>query len=146
MCYRTTSNRFAMPKRKRADATTARLDAFARGHIWGLHCGGVARDQICQHVHKKDGTAVGLRAVDKVIAHKNQFPDWRGTDSSAGGRPSAMSEVQKQELVDLVFAEKGRAVVTVKYCKRKLPFLRALSNVTVCSYLHDAGLAWLTDL
>jgi hypothetical protein len=95
-------------------------------------------------VRKKDGTAVGLKAVDTVIAHKKEFPDWRGADSSAGGRPSAISEAQKQDLVDVVFAEKGRAVVTVKYCKRKLPFLRPLNNVTVCSYLHDAGLAWLT--
>ena len=84
------------------------------------------------------------RAVDRVIAHKKQYPDWRGGDSRAGGRPPAISDAQKKELVDLVFRERGSAVVTTKYCKRKLPFLRNLNKSIVCRYLEDAGLAYLT--
>ena len=132
-----------MPKRRRAP-TTARLDAFARGEIWGLHCAGVPVLQIAGQVIKKDGTCVGSRAVDKVIARKKQFPAWRGTDSSAGGRPSAITAAQKRELVQLVFRQRGREVVTVKYCKIRLPYLRPLAKSTVCRYLHEAGLAYLT--
>jgi hypothetical protein len=63
-----------MPKRKRDQPTTARLDVFARGFVWGLHVAGVAREEICKKVMKKDGTPVGLKAVDKIIAHKKQDP------------------------------------------------------------------------
>lgn len=133
-----------MPKRKRGKPTTARLDAFARGFVWGLHVAGVAREEICKKVMKKDGTPVGLKAVDKVIAHKKQHPSWKGTDSIAGGRPAAISDAQRKKLIDLVFQERGRATVTVKYCKKKLVFLRPLNKSTVCRYLHEAGLAWLT--
>ena len=62
---------------------------------------GMERQGICKLVRKKDGTPVGCRAVDRVIAHKKQYPDWRGGDSRAGGRPPAISDAQKKELVDL---------------------------------------------
>ena len=32
-----------MPKRKRQEATNARLDAFAKGVTWGMHLAGVSR-------------------------------------------------------------------------------------------------------
>ena len=133
-----------MPQGRRRAPTTARLDAFARGQIWGLHCAGVPVWQIAAQVAKKDGALVSPRAVDKVISRKRRFPAWRGTDSSAGGRPPAITDAQKRELVRHVFRERGRAVVTVRYCKVRLPFLRPLTKSTVCRYLHEAGLANLT--
>ena len=133
--------RATSPKRTHsvAHGTAARLDPFARGHIWGLYCGGVKQEDIAAEVFKKDGTAVSQKAVEKVIATKKQYPGWRGADSRAGGRPPAISEEQKQELIDLVFKERGGAVVTVKYCRKKLKFLRPLAPSTVCRYLHEAG-------
>ena len=35
----------------------SRLDAFARGMIWGMHVAGVPRDEMLKHAAKKDGTA-----------------------------------------------------------------------------------------
>jgi hypothetical protein len=46
-------------------------------------------------------------------------------------------------LVRLVFEHRGKAVVTVKFCKRKLRFLRPLDRKLVERALHRAGLAWL---
>jgi hypothetical protein len=124
--------------------TTARLDAFARGQIWGMHLANAPREQIVEVVQKKDGSAPTLSAVDRVICHKTQFPKWRGTDSCAGGRPSTLTASQQKKLVALVFKERGSAVVTIKYCRRKLPFLRKVSRWTCARALHAAGLAWLT--
>ena len=45
--------------------------------------------------------------------------------------------------MDLVFAERGKAKVTVKFCRKRLRFLRQLSKQTVQRALCDAGLRWL---
>ena len=144
-----------MPKRKRdgrgdddeddngTDATHARLDTFARGMIWGMHLAGAPREDILQEVSKKDGTLATLSAVDKVIATMKANPEWRGQDSSAGGRPGKLTAKQKKDLRDLVFKERGKAKVSIPYCKRRLRFLRKVSRQTVVRALHDAGLAWL---
>ena len=50
---------------------------------------------------------------------------------------------QEKELVRLVFAHRGKAAVTVKFCKRKLRFLRSMGRKVVERALHRAGLAWL---
>ena len=67
--------------------TMARLDALARGQIWGMHLANAPREQMITLVEKKDGSGPTLRAVDRVIAHKTEYPRWRGQDSCAGGRP-----------------------------------------------------------
>ena len=46
-------------------------------------------------------------------------------------------------MLDLVFAERGKTKVTIPYCKKKLPFLRAVDNTTVGRALHEAGLKWM---
>ncbi len=123
--------------------TGARLDAFARGQIWGMRKAGAERKTIRKETKKKDGTRPTLRSVDAVLAKKKADPKWRGEDSSAGGRPRALTTAQSKELVDLVFAERGQAKVTVRYCRKRLPFLREVSRKTVERELHSAGLAWL---
>jgi len=40
----------------------------------------------------------------------------------SSGRPQSLSEEQMKLVVDLVFEERGRAKVTVKYCKQMLRF------------------------
>ena len=50
----------------------ARLDAFARGQIWGMRQAGAKREAIAGAVRKKDGTKPTLRAVDGVLAKKKR--------------------------------------------------------------------------
>jgi transposase len=123
----------------------ARLDAFARGMIWGMHLAKTPRVEIARLVTKTDGTNPVVHAVDLVIARMKADSEWRGeTDSSAAGRPASLTELHKKQLADLVFRERGKARVTIPLCKKRLPFLRRVSDMTVCRALHEAGLAWIT--
>ena len=121
----------------------ARLDAFARGQIWGMREAGVGRAEIRKKAKKTDGTRPTLRTVDAVLAKKASDPAWRGEDSSAGGRPRALTAAQSKDFLDLVFAERGKAKVTVSYCRQRLPFLWGVCRKTVQRELHHAGLEWL---
>ena len=135
-----------MPKRKHSDDPSgafARLDVFARGMIWGMHVAKAPREDICKEVVKKDGRPPSIQAVDQVIAHMKVFPDWRGEDSKAGGRPGKLTAGQKKEVVGLVFRERGQAKVTVSFCRKRLPFLRRVSRQTVVRALQESGFAWL---
>ena len=119
----------------------ARMDSFTRGVICGMRAAGLARAEIVRRVQKKDGKRPTLRAVDAVLARRRVEPGWHGEDSSAGGRQSTLTRAQRQQLLQLVLAERGKAKVTVPYCRRRLPFLRAISKETVRRTLLDAGLA-----
>ena len=101
------------------------------------------REEICHHVVKKDGSAPTPRAVDDVIARKKENPEWRGEDADRSGRPKLVSPAQEQQVVDLVFAERGKAVVTIRFCRKRLRFLRKVSRQTVSRLLQNAGLRWL---
>ena len=121
----------------------ARLDAFARGAIWGMHCAGATRDEIMDTVSKKDGSPPSIKAIDATITRKKEDPEWRGEDSAAGGRPSLLSAADTKALTRLVFRARAKAVVTIKYCQKLLPQLRCASRWTISRALHNAGLAWL---
>ena len=112
------------PKRKHG--TGARLDAWARAQICTMHLLGKTPSEIVATVRKKDGSKPTVGSVNKVVARKRANPSWRGEDSSAGGRPCALTPLQQKRLVKLVFAMRGKAVVTVRFCKRRLTFLRRL--------------------
>ena len=129
--------------RKKTTKSWARLDAFTRGVVWGMHLGKLPRNEMQKHLTKKDGTRPTLGCIDKVIGRKTADPDWRGEESRAGGRPSALSDNEKKMLVKLIFKHRGQAIVTVSYCRRKLTFLKKVSVTCVEAALHDAGLAWL---
>ncbi len=133
----------AQTTRAMGKATFSRLDAFARGQICGMRAAGTARRSIRKTVKKTDGTSPTLRAVDGVLAMKKADPEWRGEPSRAGGRPRALTKAQTKELLNLVFAERGKAKVTASYCRKRLPFLREVSADTVRRELYHAGLAWL---
>ena len=51
--------------------------------------------------------------------------------------------VGRKLVLNLVLAERGKAKVTVAYCRRRLPFLRKVSENTVRCELFAAGLAYL---
>lgn len=129
--------------RKVREKSHARLDAFNRGMVWGMHLVHVPRTDIQEHVKKKDGSTPSLGAIDQIIIHKSAKPEWMGEESIAGGRPPGLSDKEKKRLLNLVFKERGRAVVTVPYCRRKLRFLKKVSVWCCRRALHDAGLAWL---
>ena len=130
-------------KKTKKKKSRARLDAFTRGVIWGMHLGKLKREEMQKHLAKKDGTRPTLGCIDKVIGHKTADPDWRGEESRAGGRPHALSDKEKKLLVNLVFKHRGQAIVTVNYCRRKLKFLKKVGLSCVERALHEAGLAWL---
>ena len=111
-----------MKRKRQAEPSFARLDVWARGEIWGLHSAGIKREEICKRVVKVDGTPPSLNAVDMVIAHKADDPQWRGEVGQSSGRPQSLSEAQKKLVLGLVFEERGRAKVTVKFCKHMLRF------------------------
>jgi hypothetical protein len=68
------------------------LDAFARGVVWGMNLAGAKREDIAEKVTKKDGTPPKLHAIDVVIAKMKAEPEWRGADSSGGGRPCKLTD------------------------------------------------------
>ncbi len=121
----------------------ARLTPFARGQMVGLDKAGVPVPRIRKLVLKKDGKRPSERSVFGVLAKAAAEPDWDGKDSSAGGRPPALSEATKKALVDLVVEERGSYVVTAPFCQKRIPALRKVSPDTVRRALHEAGLAWL---
>ena len=118
------------------------MDVWAHAMIWGMSIMGATRKHISKCVLKKDGTAPTMRAVDDVIAREKAEPEWRGEEVHTG-RPKSLTVDQQQQLVDLVFAERGKAKVTVKFCRKRLRFLRNVSRKTVERALYDAGLRWL---
>ena len=134
-------------KRRRAaggHGTYARLTAFTRGVIWGMYLAGMQRKEMLPYLRKKDGTELSLDTLDHVISMRKADPDWdSGSVHVAGGRPCELSPIEKK-VVDLVFAERGQAKVTLQYCKKRLRFLRRVNRQTVAAALHEAGLKWLT--
>ena len=132
--------------KKKSKQSYARLDPFTRGVIWGMHIGEVPRQEMLKHVRKTDGSKLQIANLDQVIAHRKANPNWNGESSNggAGGRPLELSEKECQDIVDLVFRERGRAKVTVNFCKKTFPKIRRVSNQTVERVLHRAGFKYLT--
>ena len=97
----------------------ARLDAFARGAVCALRAEGMRREDIVKKVRKKDGKRPSLQAVDTVLAKHHADLATRDGDSRAGGRPLLLTPKQREELLKLVFAERGKAKITVPYCRRR---------------------------
>ena len=119
------------------------MDAFARGGVAALAQRDVPVKEIAKLVRKKDGTRPSVEAVRVAARASHDDPLWRGEDSRAGGRPCELTDKEFKQLVKLVFAERGKAVVTAPYCQKRLPFLRQVCAQTVRNYLHKAGLLWL---
>ena len=65
-------------------------------------------------------------------------------ETSAGGRPKKLTAADRKALLDLVFRERGRAKVTISYCRKMIPRLRRVHPSTISRNLHEAGLQWLT--
>ena len=111
--------------------SAARVDPFTRGAICGVQAAGLTRPEIARCVGKKDGKHPTVRAVIAVLARHRVVPAWRGEDSRAGGRPPTLTAQQREKLMNMVFAERGKAKVTAQYCRRRLVFLRQDSEDTM---------------
>ena len=106
----------------------ARFTPFSRGTIIGMAEAGVAMAAIRKAVLKKDGRRASLRAIDACIAKARSDPTWQGEDSSAGGRPSALTPSQVCQLKQLIHDEVGLAKVTIPYMRKRLPFLKKVTK------------------
>ena len=114
------------------------LDAFARGQIIALANKGYKPRDIGASVVKKDKTRPTLRAVRDAVAKWRANPEWRGENKAGPGRPRIIDAVLQKRIVGLVFKERGSAVVTIKYMKKKLPKLRRIPRWTISRSLHCA--------
>ena len=119
------------------------LDPFAKGMILGLADGGASTKRIASKVRKTDGEHPSQRAVQQTIAGEEGLRKRSGERRPGSGRPPSLTHEEKEKVVALVFAERGSAVVTAKYCRRKLPFLKRVSRWVITRALQDAGLRWL---
>ena len=115
----------------------ARLDAFARGQIVALAAKKYKAPAIRKSVQKKDGERPCARAVRDTIAKHRANPESRGKDEAGPGRDRIIDEELQKKIVKVVFKERGSAVVTVKYLKRRIPKLRSITRWTVARSLHD---------
>ena len=120
----------------------ARLTPFARGKVVGMSLAGARHSKIRNTVRKTDGNRAGHRAIKAIVAHARDDPNYEGENSSAGGRPQELSPEEVCQLKQLVQEEVGIAVVTAKYCQKRLRFLRRISEEGVRRALKRLGLAW----
>ncbi len=86
--------------------TFARLDAFTRGQIWGMKLGGMPREEMLEHVWKKDGTELTLHTLDDVIKKKTDYRDWMGDDSSVS-YPRGRWSVRRSEVRGCSVSHRG---------------------------------------
>ena len=80
--------------------------------------------------------------MDAILAHARADPAYAGTNSSAGGRRRELSPSEETRLQRFLEAEVGVSRVTIPFCRKRLPFLRRLSEESVRLALRRLGLAW----
>ena len=121
----------------------ARLDRFARGQIVALCGEGIKPRDVVKKVIKTDGKRPTPRAVRDCVKAHEANPKWRGEHPAGPGRKRLIDDKLQKRIVALVFKERGSAVVTTKYLKRKIPAIRRMNRWTIARSLQRAGLQWL---
>ena len=48
-------------------ASYARLDVWTRAMVWGMHMAGMSREDMLEHVTKKDGSPLTLHCIDETV-------------------------------------------------------------------------------
>ena len=89
---------------------------------------GDGASDIAKLVRKTDGERGNARAIRAIIAHARNEPEYDGADSSAGGRPRTPTPAEELTLSTFMVDEVGIARVSIPCCKKKILFLRRLSN------------------
>ena len=110
-----------------------------------MHLAGCAPKAIVDEVEKEDGAPPSQQAVTGAIrqAEMHGGMSWDGEAAPMTGRPPATSVALDKQILRLVFKHRGRAVVTTKFVKKKIPSARKVSARTLSRRLCAAGLAWL---
>ena len=119
-----------------------RLFQLGRSPGWCVATAGAQRQDIREKVRKTDGKRANIRAIDAIIAHARDDPDYDGHNSGAGGRPRELTAREESKVKKLVHQEVGRCVVTTKFLKKIFPALRRVTDRCVRDSLHRLGLAW----
>ena len=132
----------AMPRRP-LKRTFARMDAHARGIVIGAAAAGMPQKDIAKLVQKTDKSRPTVRAVQSVLAKHREDPTWRGQEAEGRGAKPKLTAKEKKRLESLVFKERASAKVTIPFCRKRLPFLKRVSEECVRVALHESGLAWL---
>ena len=120
----------------------ARLTPAVRNRIIGMKLVGAGRQQILGKTHKKDGASPSLKAVDDILAHFAEDPEWDGGDSCAGGRPRLITPQQEKSIEKILERDVGKFVVTARYVKKKLPALRKVREEVVQNTFSRLGYAY----
>ena len=121
----------------------AQMDVFIRGRIIGMYEAGMKPSAIAQKVSKTDQRSPKVDSVRKTIRKHELDKRWGGERKAGSGRPPLLSAAIEKRIVNIVFAKRGRDVVTVKCIKKAIPSLRMASDQTNSRALRKAGLAWL---
>ena len=128
----------------KGEPSYCRMNPFTRGMVWGMHLAGMRREDMLSLVQKSDGAEPALQTIDTIIAKKKSDPEWNGENEAKSGRPPALTAEKQKLLVNFVFKHRGKAKVTIPFCKKCLVFLRKVCDTTVERALHSAGLTWMT--
>ena len=124
------------------------LSPFLRGAIFAFFLAGHTQQEIADEVEKPDGTNPTQPAVAQTIAEaqKNGGLLWDGgvaaKAATLAGRPRSTQDALDKKIYKLVLKHRGRALVTVKFIKKKLLQARKVSDRTLSRRLVEAGLAW----
>ncbi len=133
-----------MPAR---NGTRARLDAYARGIVYGMHLAVAGLELIAATVAKTDGTHPCQQTVSDCIAlcEANGGVAWGGGAGAvaASGQPRDTTQAFDKALLKLVFKHRSSAKVTVGIVKKRLLKARRYSNTLVERRLGEVGLQWL---
>ena len=124
-------------------ASGFQLDEFTRGRIVGQFEAGAKPKTIAAQVSKTDRSKPKLSCVYKTINKFKLIKNWRGKRKEGSGRPGLLTDDQKDDILDLVIEERGKAVVTARFIRQRMPALRKVSRQTIYRALHEAGLAYL---
>ena len=124
-------------------ASRVQLDAFTRGVIVGMAKAGAGPSEIAAAVQKSDGSHPSIRAVQNTVSKAAKDSTWRGQRKTGSGRTPVLSSSLLQRMTRLVFKHRGKAMVTIAFCRKAIPALRRYHHSTLCRALHAAGLAWL---
>ena len=114
----------------------------SRNRIIGMRIAGAPRQEMREKVRKTDGAMSSLKAVDDLISHFEEDPDWDGENSSAGGRPPLITPEQEKQIQRILMKDVGKFVVTAGYIKKKLPALRHVRNQVIHQTCERLGYAY----
>ena len=127
-------------------SSPSRLSPYLRGIVVGLALAGFSQRKIADEVVKPDGEHPCQQSIADVLCAAEAVGTyrWNGeADTCQNSRPRATSKAFDKKILDIVFKNRGRAIVNVNYIKKVYKAARKVSNRLLQRRLSEAGLAWL---